>query len=89
MSEQGALAALTLNGARMLRLDDRLGSLEVGKDADFVLLSGPPFSVYSQVLETWIDGERVFERDDPDDRRYATGGFALGDAYPVRGGQAP
>jgi len=89
MSEDGALAALTRNGARMMRLDDRLGSLEVGKDADFVLLSGPPFSVYTHVMETWIDGERVFDRNDPDDRRYATGGFALGDAYPQRAGQAP
>ena len=86
MTEQGALDALTLAGARMLRLDDRLGSLEAGKDADFVVLSGAPFATRTQVLETWIEGERVFDRSDPDDRRHATGGFALGDAYPQRGG---
>ena len=45
-----------LHGAQMLHLDDRLGSLEKGKDADFVVLSGPPFSVYTQVLQTYIDG---------------------------------
>jgi imidazolonepropionase-like amidohydrolase len=82
MSEEGALAALTLNGAKMLRLDDRLGSIEVGKDADLVVLSGPPFSVYTKVLETYIDGERVFDRSDPSDLRYATGGYKVTDRYP-------
>src|SRR5207248_3270284 len=62
MSEDAALRALTLHGARMLHLDHRLGSLEKGKDADFVVLSGAPFSVYTKVLETYIDGVRVFER---------------------------
>ena len=42
MSRDGALAGLTLSGARMLDLDDRVGSLEAGKDADFVVLSGDP-----------------------------------------------
>ncbi len=62
LSEDGALRALTINGARILHLDDRLGSLAAGKDADFVVLSGPPFSVYTQVLQTWIDGIPVFRR---------------------------
>ena len=44
MSEEGALEALTLAGARALGLDDRVGSLEIGKDADLVVLSGEPFS---------------------------------------------
>ena len=57
MSEDAALRALTIHGAQMLHLDDRLGSLEKGKDADFVVLSGSPFSVYTQVLQTYIDGE--------------------------------
>jgi imidazolonepropionase-like amidohydrolase len=82
MSEEGALRGLTLEPARMMRLDDRIGSIEEGKDADLVVLSGDPFSVYTQVLETWIEGERVFDRSNPDDRRYATGGFAVGDDYP-------
>jgi imidazolonepropionase-like amidohydrolase len=77
MSEDAALRALTLNGALMLHLDDRLGSLEKGKDADFAVLSGPPFSVYTQVLETYIDGVRVFDRTQLRDWAYQVGGFAL------------
>jgi imidazolonepropionase-like amidohydrolase len=82
MSEAGALRAISLDAARMLRLDGRLGSLEVGKDADFAVLSGPPFSTYTKVLETWIDGVRVFDRSDPAQRRYATGGYRVADRYP-------
>src|SRR5947199_7825510 len=76
MSEAAALRALTINPAQMLHLDDRLGSLEKGKDADFVVLSGPPFSTYTQVLETYIDGVRVFDRSQQKDWTYQAGGFA-------------
>jgi imidazolonepropionase-like amidohydrolase len=79
MSEEAALRALTLNGAQMLHLDDRLGSLKKGKDADFVILSGAPFSVYTQVLQTYIDGTLVFDRARQKDWSYQTGGFALAD----------
>jgi imidazolonepropionase-like amidohydrolase len=82
MSEAGALRALTLNPARMLDLGDRVGSLEPGKDADFVVLSGPPFSVRTRVLETWIEGERAFDASDPTDRLYQTGGFQVSERYP-------
>ena len=44
-----------------------LGSLEAGKDADFVVLSGPPFSTYTKVLQTYIDGRPAFDRDKPTD----------------------
>ena len=84
MSEAAALRALTIHAAEMLDLQDRIGSLEVGKDADLVVLSGPPFSVYSHVLETYIEGEKVFDRSRPSDIRYATGGFAVADRYPAR-----
>ncbi len=77
MSEDAALRALTLHGAQMLHLDDRLGSLQTGKDADFVVLSGSPFSVYTQVLQTYIDGKCVFDRSKQQDWSYQTGGFAL------------
>ena len=80
MSEQSALRALTLHGAQMLHLDHRLGSLKKGKDADFVVLSGPPFSVYTQVLQTYIDGARLFDRSRQRDWTYQAGGFALADA---------
>jgi imidazolonepropionase-like amidohydrolase len=79
MSEEAALRALTLHGAQIMHLEDRLGSLEQGKDADFVVLSGPPFSVYTQVLETYIDGQRVFDRSRHKDWSYQAGGFALAD----------
>lgn len=77
LSEDHALEALTIQPARMLHLDHRIGTLAKGKDADFVVLSGPPFSVYTRVLETYIDGERVFNAADPADRAYQTGGFLL------------
>jgi len=83
LSERTALEALTINGAKMLRLDDRVGSLETGKDADIIILSGPPFSVRTHVLQTWIEGELIFDRNRPADARYATGGYLLGDNYPA------
>jgi imidazolonepropionase-like amidohydrolase len=78
MSREAALAAMTLNGARMLDLDSRIGSLEAGKDADFIVLSGDPLSVYTHVLETWVEGERAFDRNDPADALRATGGYGGG-----------
>ncbi len=78
MSRAGALRALTQNAAEMMDLGQRIGSLEVGKDADFILLDGDPLSVYSKVQETWIDGVRVFDRSDPQDRLWAVGGLGAG-----------
>lgn len=77
MSREAALEALTLAGARMLEIGSRTGSLERGKDADFVILSGDPFSVYTRVLETWVEGEKVFDLDDPDDAAVAEGGYGV------------
>ncbi len=85
MTRPGALKALTLAGAAMLDLEDRIGSLEPGKDADFIVLSGDPFSVYAHVEETWIEGRKVFDRSDPKDRLWATGGPGAGKP---RAGQA-
>ncbi|MDF1800080.1 MAG: amidohydrolase family protein [Planctomycetota bacterium] len=78
MSRDGALRALTLEPARMLDLGDRIGSLEVGKDADLILLDGDPFSVYTKVQGTWVDGVRVFDRSSEEDLLYATGGMGAG-----------
>jgi imidazolonepropionase-like amidohydrolase len=99
MPEDAALRALTINPAGMLHLEDRVGSLAPGKDGDFVVLSGPPFSVYTQVLETYIDGRRVFDRSRQKDWAYQVGGFALADTdrlpkppappQPVSEGKAP
>jgi imidazolonepropionase-like amidohydrolase len=78
MSRRKALEALTLAGAEMLDLQERIGSLEPGKDADFVVLSGDPLSNYTQVLETWVEGRKAFDRAKPEDRLYAVGGYGAG-----------
>ena len=78
MSRAKALEAVTLAGARMLELDGRIGSLEPGKDADLVVLSGDPLSVRTKVLETWVEGVKVFDRDDAEDRLFAVGGYGAG-----------
>jgi imidazolonepropionase-like amidohydrolase len=75
MSRDKALEALTLAGARMLDLDARIGSLEAGKDADLIVLSGDPLSVHTKVLQTFVEGKKVFDRDDPEDRLFAVGGY--------------
>lgn len=79
LPEDIALQALTKNAAEALHLDDRIGTLEEGKDADFVVLNGSPFSIYTRVLQTYIEGERVFDVEQPRDRLYQTGGFNLPD----------
>ena len=79
MSRERALEAMTIAGARMLGLQDRVGTLERGKDADFVVLSGDPFSVYTRVEQTWVEGSKVFDFADANDRRYAVGGFGVYD----------
>ena len=78
MSRAGALAALTIRGAEMMDLQDRIGTLEAGKDADFVILSGDPFSVYTRIEQTWVEGVRVFDLSDEKDRLHAEGGFGAG-----------
>jgi N-acetylglucosamine-6-phosphate deacetylase len=57
-----ALQFVTLNPAKQLRIDNRVGSLEIGKDADFVLWNGSPLSVRARCEQTWIDGRKYFDR---------------------------
>ncbi len=56
-----ALKFVTLNPAKQLRIDDRVGSIAPGKDADLVVWSGPPLSTLSRCEQTWIDGRRYFD----------------------------
>jgi imidazolonepropionase-like amidohydrolase len=60
--EQDALKMITLNPAKQLGIDRRTGSIEVGKDADIVIWSAHPFSVYAHVEMTMIEGETFFDR---------------------------
>ena len=60
--EEEALKFVTINPAKQLRIDKRVGSLEAGKDADFAIWSGNPLNDSSVCLETWIDGKKYFDR---------------------------
>ena len=62
MSEEEALKMVTINPAIMLHIDHRVGSITPGKDADFVIWSGNPLSVYSKAEQTFIDGVKYFDR---------------------------
>jgi imidazolonepropionase-like amidohydrolase len=57
-----ALKMVTLNPAKSLKIDQYVGSLEVGKDADFAIWSGEPISPYSVCEQTWIEGRKYFDR---------------------------
>lgn len=78
MPRDKALMGVTLANAKILDMDQRVGSLEAGKDADFILLNGDPLSVYSHVLETWVEGKKVFDRSDAKDHLLAVGGYGAG-----------
>ncbi|MEP6589948.1 MAG: amidohydrolase family protein [Gemmatimonadota bacterium] len=62
LTEDEALKTITYNGALQLGIQDRVGSIEVGKDADLAIWSGDPLSVYSSVETTFIDGEIFFDK---------------------------
>src|SRR5204862_5491637 len=64
-TEQEALQMITLNPAWIIGVDDRVGSLDVGKDADIVIWNGPPLSSYALAEKVLIDGEIYFDRSLP------------------------
>ena len=84
VSEDDAVKWLTINAAWALGIDDRTGSLQPGKNADVVLWSGNPFSVYSRAEKVWIDGAMMFDRLDPS-QQWRTD-FELGFVPANRGG---
>lgn len=82
MSKEKAIEALTISGARMLDLSSQVGSLEKGKDADFIILNGDPFSVYTNVEQTWVEGNKRYDITNPTDKAFLSGGH---DVYsPIR-----
>jgi N-acetylglucosamine-6-phosphate deacetylase len=67
--EEDALKIVTLNPARQLHVENRVGSIEVGKDADLAIWSGPPLSSLSRCEQTWVDGRKYFDRQEDVVRR--------------------
>ena len=60
--EEEAWKMVTINPAKLLRVDDRTGSIRTGKDADVVLWNDNPLSVYARAEKTWVDGILYFDR---------------------------
>ncbi len=71
MAEDEALKLVTLNPAKQLGIDDRTGSIDTGKDADLVVWDGPPLSMFSKPLQTYVDGVLYFDRDMDRERQAA------------------
>ncbi|MDQ2070649.1 amidohydrolase [Natronospira bacteriovora] len=76
VSREQAIRWITLNAASILGIDEVTGSLEPGKNADVVLWDGDPFSVYTRTQRVYIDGARLYDRDDPE--RHPELDFTLG-----------
>jgi len=70
LTDDETLALITINPATQLGIQDRVGSLEIGKDGDVVIFEGHPLSVYAIPEMTFVDGVKYFDRfEDPDDMR--------------------
>ena len=74
--DENGIQRLNQEVAKALGLADRIGSLEPGKDADVVIWSADPFSVYARTEKVFLDGAVVYERDEP--QRQSTSDFMLG-----------
>ncbi|WP_434478995.1 amidohydrolase family protein [Gemmatimonas sp.] len=60
VNELDAMNTVTINSAKAIGIDDRIGSLDAGKDADFVIWNGNPLSQFTKAEQTWVDGRRYF-----------------------------
>ena len=63
LTETEALSLVTINPAKQLMIDNRVGSIEVGKDADIVIFDKHPLSNYAKVQKVFIDGQMYFDRE--------------------------
>ena len=92
IAPERAIRWLTSNAAKSLGVADRTGTLEAGKMADVVVWSGNPFSVYAKAEQVYVDGARLYDRNDAtrqpvSDFMLGQGGLSRGDAAPgVTGG---
>ncbi|HIW61819.1 MAG TPA: amidohydrolase [Candidatus Stackebrandtia excrementipullorum] len=64
LDRDAAMRALTINPARIMGVDDRIGSLTAGKDADFCIWSGDPLDLYSRVEAAYVDGAEVYRHEE-------------------------
>lgn len=69
MTPEDAIKMVTINPAKQLKVDKYTGSIKAGKDADFVIWSGNPLSIYSKVEQTWIEGRRYFDIEEDEKMR--------------------
>ena len=71
VSEEEALKFVTLNPAKLLHVDNRVGSIKPGKDADVVLWSDNPLSIYARALQTYVDGVKYYDANDDEAKQRA------------------
>ena len=62
MSKEDALKTITINSAEIFHLEDQIGSLEIGKDADFLIMSGEPLEIDTHVEQVFVEGKEVYNR---------------------------
>jgi imidazolonepropionase-like amidohydrolase len=87
LREDQALEAMTLNGAKALMLADRIGSIDVGKDADLVLMDGPPLDMHAERVEkVFVEGVLEYSRTEPRQKASLT---AVGPFKPLKGTLPP
>lgn len=69
MPPEDALALVTINTAKVLGIDEMVGSLSPGKDADFVIWNGHPLSTFTKAEQTWVDGRKYFDLEEDAEAR--------------------
>lgn len=93
VTEEEAWNMVTINPAKMLKLDSRMGSIKPGKDADLVLWSDNPLSIYAKALQTYVDGRCYFDREVDEQQRKVIAAnrqrIITGMADAIKNGESP